>query len=313
MPRVLLVFAIVALSCPSVDATQKTPVDEKDPTRAHVKTKDIKTANAAKRTKTQSTRTPTAASTLSKTARGDKEIKKEKKQLAPITPAPTAVPVKRPHGWPKDVPHHCCPLATGQSKWQCLDDKCAKFEWRESKSALTAMLLQCFFGTFAAGYLYYGYTGFAVIQILLTLFPCCFGCFLACQRQCCSSDEGQGSSSLASKSNSKRKDYGTGSGQCEGAGVFVACDSVSSEEFGKGTGSGAGKKKNGKKSSGKSKATAAADDENQKDGCCSLMWILSISSALVCCGMFAWIIGVVVQIADYSIRPQQPDTCLEGF
>lgn len=331
---VLSLVVIAQLFCPFVVAVKTTDKQDKTAHVAVTETAAVTLNNRENAPKAHGTKiaTSTPAATHSKvrvatttakplTKETKKRLVKEVKRLAAKTPAPTTVHVTRPHSWPKNVPHHCCPLATGSAKWECLQGKCAKFEWRESKSAITAILLQCFFGTFAAGYIYYGYNDLAVIQILLTLLPCGFGCFLACKRQCCGSGAGHGSSSVPLKEGrkSKKKDYGSGSGsgQCDGAGVCVACDSVSSVEgFGKGTGSGAGKKKAGQKASKKSNATAEADRGREKDGCCekwNWMLILTISSALVYCGMVSWVIGVAVQISDYSVLPQQSNTCLETF
>jgi len=180
-------------------------------------------------------------------------------------------------GWPANVPVSCYPATTYKEEWECLDGACAKYEWRDEKSALTALLLGLFLGGLGIPYFYYGYWALGAVMLILTLLPCIF-CCIACA--CGITIAGAGA--LSSK---------MGSGGGSGNGLSEDVEGGTEMGSPKGTGSGAGSGGDGDKKGPVEMAV----------------------QIIICCGScvaMAWSIAVIVQVANYDITPQQSDTCL---
>jgi len=207
------------------------------------------------------------------------------------TPAPTAV-AGAPSGWPASVPETCWPGHTGEQSWECLTGSCATYEWRDSKSALVALLLQIFLGTLGGGYWYYGYYLLAVLQLLLGLLPC-LSCCLYGSSTGAGFNEEEGTH-LTSTATTTAYTVGSGSGAPGVELTAYPADSLSDEGSGMGMGSG---------------GSRAYDEQPTKDGA-GLYGIVSVCIGCASCAGHVWWIVVIILVAMYNIYPQQDATCL---
>merc|ERR1711998_658785 len=193
------------------------------------------------------------------------------------------------------VPASCYPNATGNEDWECLDGVCSQYEWRDEKSATTALLFAIFLGNAGGPLWYYNYTAQAAVMLCITAFPCallCFFCFCMC---CCVPLVGE--AGLASGG-------GGGSGfqgfSGSGSGAPVKEDEEDPEiEIGttdstEGSGTGSGK--------GAGAGGEAKTNQEYLAQCCF---------CCLFCGVFIWAIVNIAHVADYTLYPQDAGDCLK--
>jgi len=199
------------------------------------------------------------------------------------TPAPTSTPSACPVSWPSQVQAvpACCPAQSNQKEYVCINgiNGCTAAEWRDEKSAMTALLLAIFLGGTGASYFYYGYTGLGAGLLCMQLAPCICICVAMC---CLGAALGAGGGAASSAA-------GAASGS--GNGAEVDMDSSSASESGTGSGKGAGK---------------GAEMEAG-----ALMPLIQCFACLMFCGQFVWQIIVIVGVAGYDLYPQQSGACLK--
>jgi len=191
----------------------------------------------------------------------------------------------RPAGWPDTVPENCYPQVTHRPEGVCLHNQCQRFEWREAKSGMTALLLQLFLGGCGAAYWYFGYYTYAVLMMCLILAPCIFIC-AAC---CCGAGlfaafnvvETEAQQPIYAGQTDAPPDYGAQMGSGQGA------------ASGAGSGSGRG--------------------SNDVMAVVAPMMYICVVLCSVCSSMGAsiWAIVVIVQVAENDLMPQQANTCLK--